>query len=76
MWGAMRRRLKRQVPTICQVARCSARCVMAERDLEVGDGWRRTDGVPAELSLRFSRRILLYVTILSFSAEISSSSRR
>ena len=58
-WGAMQRRLKRQVPTLCQVACCSARCVMCGRGLEVGDSRRRTDGVPAELSWRLSRRILL-----------------
>ena len=59
--GAVRRGLDRQVPTFCQVARCSARCVMTHRDLKVRDSRRRTDGVPADLSLSNAR---LYVSIV------------
>lgn len=57
-WGAMRRWLKRQVPTSRQVAPCSARCVMTGIDSDVGDRQRWTDGVPAELSSNIFGRIL------------------
>jgi hypothetical protein len=38
---------------------------MTHWDLEVRDSRRRTDGVPADLSLSNARQLLLYVSIMS-----------